>query len=180
MRNSYKVILSAANNLALAYLRNFVSTALLPIDYTRTKELPALLDVSGILERKGEQLKVLDISSPQMLSVSLLLHSPNWDITYVNPFEPELDDMRKRASVLGMDKLKIVKADITRPETLEGLTDFDYVFSCSVFEHIHPEHGGDAAASANLDRLLKPDFLYFLSLFIKRLSTNMLKATPIQ
>lgn len=163
MRNSYKVILSASNNLALAYIRNFVSTVLLPIDYTRTKELPALLDVSGILERKGEQLKILDISSPQLLSVSLSLHSPKWDISYINPFAPELDDMRKRASVLNRHELKIIQADITRPETLEGLTGFDYVFSCSVFEHIHPEYGGDVAASANLARLLKPGGLFIFS-----------------
>jgi SAM-dependent methyltransferase len=163
MRSSYRVILSASNNLAFAYLRNFINTALLPIDYTRTKELPALLDVSGIFERKGEPLKVLDISSPQLLGLSLSLQSPNWDITYINPFLPELEDMRKRASVLRRDNLNILQADITRPETLEGLTGFDYVFSCSVFEHIHPEHGGDMIASANLGRLLKPGGLFVFS-----------------
>ena len=163
MNNSYKTILSASNNLALAYFRNFISTVLLPVAYTRTKELPALLDLSGVLERKGEQLKILDIGSPQMLSVSLSLQSPDWDVTYINPFTPELDDLRKKVSVLNRHELKVIQADITRPETLEGLTGFDYVFSCSVFEHIHPEHGGDARASENLGRLLKPGGLFVFS-----------------
>lgn len=163
MRNSYKVILSASNNLALAYLRNFVSTMLLPVDYTRTKELPALLEVSGILKRKTERLRILDISSPQMLSISLSFQSPDWDITYINPFSPELADIKKRASVLNRRDLKIIQADITRPETLKDLSGFDYVFSCSVFEHIHPEHGGDAKASANLGSLLTPGGLFVFS-----------------
>lgn len=163
MKNSYKAILSASNNLALGYLRNFVGTVLCPIDYTRTRELPALLDVSGILERKGEPLKILDIGSPQLLSLTLSIQSPSWDITYMNPFEPELADLRKRAGVLNRHDLKIIRADITRPETLEGLGGFDYVFSCSVFEHIHPEHGGDMAASENLGRLLKPGGLFVFS-----------------
>ena len=163
MRNSYKAILSASNNLALAYFRNFISTLLMPIDYTRTKELPALLDVSGVLERKSERLRILDISSPQLLSVTLSIQSPDWDVTYVNPFLPELAEIRKKAGALNINGLKIIQADITRPETLEGLNGFDYVFSCSVFEHIHPEHGGDALAAKNIGRLLKPGGLFVFS-----------------
>jgi len=163
MKNSYKAIISASNNLALAYLRNFVGTALCPIDYTRTRELPALLDVSGILEKKGEALKILDIGSPQLLSLTLSIQSANWDVTYMNPFAPELNDLRKRAGALNRHELKIIQADITRPETLDGLSGFDYVFSCSVFEHIHPEHGGDATASANVGRLLKPGGFFVFS-----------------
>jgi SAM-dependent methyltransferase len=37
---------------------------------------------------------------------------------------------------------------------LEGA--FDYVFSCSVFEHIHPEEDGDLVAAAHLPILLRP------------------------
>lgn len=172
MRDAYRKINSASNTLALAYLGNFIRTALVPVDYTRTRELPVLLDVSGILARRGERLKILDISSPQMLSITLSLQSPDWDITYVNPFEPELADMRKRAGVLNRPGLKVLKADITRPETLEGISGFDYVFSCSVFEHIHPEHGGDALAAANLKALLSPGGLFVFSVPFYRESFN--------
>lgn len=163
MTKPYKAILSASNNLALAYFRNFIGAALQPLDYTRTKELPALLDISGILERKTERLRILDISSPQLLSITLSIQSPDWEMIYINPYAPELADIKIKAGVLNRHELKIMQADITRPETLEELGFFDYVFSCSVFEHIHPEHGGDIKASANLGRLLKPGGLFVFS-----------------
>lgn len=163
MRDAYGILLSASNNLALSYFKNFLNAVLIPVDYTRTREIPALIEVSGILKRKSERLKVLDISSPQILGVSLSMQSPDWDITYVNPFPPEIADMQKRAGALNLRNLKIIQADITRPETLKGLSGFDYVFSCSVFEHIHPEHGGDALAAANLSGLLKPGGLFAFS-----------------
>lgn len=163
MKDAYGILLSASNNLALSYFKNFIGALLIPVDYTRTREIPALIDVSGILKRKNEKLKILDISSPQILGVSLAIQSPEWDVTYVNPFAPEIADMQKRAGALNLRNLKIIQADITRPDTLKGLSDFDYVFSCSVFEHIHPEDGGDAEASRNLAGLLKPGGFFAFS-----------------
>ncbi|QWV95071.1 class I SAM-dependent methyltransferase [Geomonas oryzisoli] len=151
----YALLMSTANRLTMSHLREFWRSLLVPMDYTRTREIPALLAQSGILERKGEPLKILDIGSPQILSLTLCLRCDDWEVTYLNPFEPELEDMRRKASALGVSSLNILKGDITRQEALADLGTFDYVFSCSVFEHIHPEHGGDVIASRNIAPLLK-------------------------
>lgn len=164
MRNkSFNIIIMTANQLAKKYLNNFFHSFLTPIDYTRTKEIPAILDLSGILERKTERMKILDIGSPQILSLSLGLYSDLWEITYVNAFEAELMDLRQKALVLGLNKLQIVNADITLLDTVSQMGTFDYIFSCSVFEHIHPENGGDSIASRNVPKLLKPTGAFVFS-----------------
>lgn len=156
-------MIAAANKLAKNYLNKFIYSFLMPIDYTRTKEIPAILDLSGILERKTERLRILDIGSPQILSLSLGLYSDLWEITYVNSFEEELEDLRQKSSVLGLKKLQIINADITLLDTVSQMGTFDYIFSCSVFEHIHPENGGDVIASKNVPQLLKPTGAFVFS-----------------
>lgn len=156
-------MMRSANSLAASYLVNFFSSAIKPVDYTRTKEIPVLLDVSGILERKDEPLRILDIGSPQILGATLCLYSRNWKVVYMNPFAPELDDMSKRAASAGIKNLDLADGSVTDRKSMEGLGDFDYVFSCSVFEHIHPEQGGDAAAARNLTGLLKPGGFFVFS-----------------
>lgn len=159
--SSFRILISTANILTINYFiklrecfNKLLNSFFVPIDYTRTKEIPALLDLSGIIERKEECLRILDISSPQILSLSLAVYSKSWTITYVNPFESELDDLREKASVIGLNKLHILNGDITRIDSLSHLGTFDYIFSCSVFEHIHPENGGDVIASQNIPQLL--------------------------
>jgi len=166
--NPYRLMISTANCLAVGFLkrlslRNFVNTALKPVDYTRSKEVPALLDVSDILGRKDEKIRIIDIGSPQILSLSLSRYSSLWDIVYINAFKPELDDLEVKSMVLGLSNLKILKADVTDLDTLKGLGEFDYVLSCSVFEHIHPEDGGDTVAARNIKSLLKPGGVFAFS-----------------
>jgi len=160
---SFRIIISTANKLAFNYFNKFAYSFLIPVDYTRTKEIPAILNLSGILERKEERLKILDIGSPQLLSLSLCLYSNLWDITYVNSFEMELEDLRQKTSILGLEGMRIVKADITQIESVSHLGTFDYIFSCSVFEHIHPEYGGDVAAASNIPQLLNPNGAFVFS-----------------
>lgn len=162
-KRSFHILISTANRLAINYFHKLLHSVFIPLDYTRTKEIPALIDVSGILERTSERLKILDIGSPQILSLSLGLNSDAWEITYVNPFEMELEDLRQKASALGLGKLNIVNGDITEIESLAGLGTFDFIFSCSVFEHIHPENGGDITASKNIPQLLKPNGAFVFS-----------------
>ena len=162
-KTPYNIIITAANKLAKNYLKRFIHSFFIPIDYTRTKEIPAILALSGILERKSEKLKILDIGSPQILSLSLSLYSDLWEITYVNSFEDELAALRQNSSVLGLKKLQIKNADITLLDTVSRLGTFDYIFSCSVFEHIHPEDGGDVIASKNVSHLLKSNGSFVFS-----------------
>ena len=169
---SFKVLIATANKLTATYLYKCVYSVLLPVDYTRTKEIPALLDLSSIIERKTERLRILDIGSPQILSLSLGLCSDLWEITYVNPFEIELEDIRQKSSVLGLNKLQIVNADITSMDSIAQLGTFDYVFSCSVFEHIHPENGGDVIASKNIPQLLEPRGAFVFSVPYYKVAFN--------
>lgn len=160
---SYNILITAANKLAKNYAKKFISTALVPIDYTRTKEIPAILDVSGIDIKKNKKLRILDIGSPQILSLSLCLCSELWDIVYINPFEMELEDLHLKSSVLCLKNLDVRYADITDLFTISNIGQFDYIFSCSVFEHIHPENGGDIIASKNVTQLLKPGGIFSFS-----------------
>lgn len=164
MKNKYFNLLTAtASRLAKNYFFRFLRAFLIPVDYTRTKEIPALLAVSGILERKNEGLKILDIGSPQLLSLSLGAYSDLWEITYINSHEPELEDLRQKSSVLGLGRLHSINADITRFDSVSRLGTFDYIFSCSVFEHIQPENGGDVLAASIVPRLLKPSGFFVFS-----------------
>jgi hypothetical protein len=81
----------------------------------------------------------------------------------VNSFEEELEDLRQKSSVLGLKKLQIINADITLLDTVSQMGTFDYIFSCSVFERIHPENGGDVIASKNVPQLLKPTGTFVFS-----------------
>ena len=160
---SYQNLITAANKLAKNYAEKLIRAALIPIDYTRTREIPAIFDISGILEKKHQRLRILDIGSPQILSLSLCLYSKLWHIVYINPFEMELEDLRLKSSALCLKNLDVKYGDITNLATISDVGTFDYVFSCSVFEHIHPEDGGDIIASKNVPHLLNPGGIFSIS-----------------
>lgn len=135
-----------------------------PIDYVRTAEIPAVLSTSKILQYKSNNLRVLDISSPQILSAILANYSKSWSITYCNPFEPELQEMAKIKNTLALNNIEIRKIDITKEEDINSFKNkFDYIFSSSVIEHIHPEYGGDIIAVRNINKLLTNNGLLILS-----------------
>lgn len=141
-----------------------------PIDYTRTAELPVVLKLSNILKYRDEHLKILDISSPQIFSATLAGISKKWKINYINPFQPELEEMNKIKSYLSLDNISTFGIDLTDKKDLKKLANnFDYIFSASVFEHIHPEEGGDVIAVSNIKQLLKNEGIFILSVpFYKR------------
>jgi 2-polyprenyl-3-methyl-5-hydroxy-6-metoxy-1,4-benzoquinol methylase len=174
-KHSFNILIATANRLTINYFYRWLHSFLVPIDYTRTKEIPALLDASGILERTAEKLKILDIGSPQILSLALGQSSNVWDVTYVNSFEPELEDLRQKAATLGLNTLNIVNGDISDIKSVSGLGTYDYIFSCSVFEHIHPEDGGDVTASKNIPQLLKPGGAFVFSVPFYKMKFNEYK-----
>lgn len=136
--------------LGARYVRRGIRSLLAPVDYTRTREIPLLIEVSGIMAKGDHRLRILDAGSPQILSMYLGSTSPGWEIIYVNRFEPELNRLEEQRRVLGLDNVTARFCDLTDRGAMERLGRFDYVFSCSVFEHIHPEENGDTLASANL------------------------------
>jgi SAM-dependent methyltransferase len=140
-------------------LRNF----LVPIDYTRIKEIPTLLDLSNIFNDGRDNLKILDIASPQLLSTTLAKYNKTWKISYLNPFQDELTDIEIRKKILKLENITSIKEDIKNYELSIKAGEFDYIFSCSVFEHIHPEQNGDIEAIQNIKPLLKPGASFYIS-----------------
>ncbi len=162
-KNSKRLIQNTSQLLTKAYLKRLLNSFCCPVDYTRTTEIPCLLDVSDILYRKNEPLQILDIGSPQVLSLSLATFSNKWNITYINPFQPELDDLEERKTILRIKNILIKYGDITDAGYCGQLGQYDYIFSCSVFEHIYPEYGGDVIASKNVSILLKYNGIFAFS-----------------
>jgi len=136
--------------LGARYLSRGIRNILAPVDYTRIREIPLLVALSGVLAKRTQRLRILDAGSPQILSMYLASASPSWEIVYINRFEPELDRLEEQRRVLGLRNVTAASCDLTDRSTVQKLGRFDYVFSCSVFEHIHPEADGDSLASANL------------------------------
>jgi len=176
---SYNIMMQAANKLAIKYAKKFFLASLSPVDYTRTKEIPAILDVSGILKKRNENIRILDIGSPQILSLSLSIYSNSWDIVYVNSFKMEIEDLRQKALILGLRNLDIRYGDITSSEMISNIGIFDYIFSCSVFEHIHPENGGDIIASRNVSSLLKKGGIFSFSVPYYKKAFNEYKESDV-
>jgi hypothetical protein len=162
MRGS-EIISNTAVTLSNRLFRKFARSFLVPVDFTRTIEIPRLLSLSQILFQPLEKpLRILDIGSPQLLSLSLASYSPNWQLTYINKFDEEINDLALKSQLLNLKNINLLQHDITKP--MELLEDqFDYIFSCSVFEHILPEYGGDILAASIMERYLCRGGIFALS-----------------
>ena len=176
-----RTVKNTAKNLASKSLSNKdYKNYFRPIDYTRTAEIPAVLFNSRILDEKGKQLKILDISSPQILCATLSEVSKNWSITYNNPFQPELEEMNQLIKTLSLNNIVVKKIDITKKNEIDKLDgEFDYIFSVSVFEHIYPESNGDITAIQNIRSLLKKGGLFILSVPFYKEAFNEYKVGDI-
>lgn len=99
--------------------------------------------------------RLLDISSPFLFSFHLATHTPRLRIRMINPDSRDLartERMYKPGRItnivtecLGISELK-----------QEPAGSLDAIWSLSVLEHIHPDHGGDREACRALWRLLAP------------------------
>lgn len=129
---------------------------LLPVDYTRTREIPLLLELWEAALAPGVR-AVLDLASPQLLACHLARTHPDWEVTYANPFAPERADLERRRDSLGLTSLSTAAVD-ARVADAFAPGSFDAAVSCSVLEHIgdREEEQGDAAAMRNLARWLRP------------------------
>jgi SAM-dependent methyltransferase len=121
-----------------------------PVDYMRYAEFNAVLEQL----RLAPGMRVLDISSPQWLSIFLASTHPDAHFTYVNIVESELTPFAEVAAALGLDNIRHVMGDARELEFPDG--SFDRVVSVSVIEHVYPEVGGDATALLQVARVLAP------------------------
>jgi len=158
-----KIFRKTYNKFSLNLMKAAVQNLLMPVAYTRTREIPEVIDISGILNEKRNKLRILDISSPQLLSLSLAYHNPKWEILYLNPFDDEILDMKQRINVLKLKNIKTIQEDIKNQDLKNKIGSFDYIFSSSVFEHIYPENGGDIEASKIIKSLLNTTGIFTIS-----------------
>ncbi|MHC4617542.1 MAG: hypothetical protein ACYTEQ_07285 [Planctomycetota bacterium] len=80
---------------------------------------------------------------------------------------------------MGLSNLHIKKGDITNPDCCNQLDRYDYIFSCSVFEHIYPEKGGDVIASKNVCNLLKENGIFTISVPYYKQAFHEYKDGPV-
>lgn len=169
MQNKNYSIFTTSSNLSISLFKNWIRSTLIPVDYTRTVEIPELLNISSILTEQ-RSLKILDIGSPQILSLFLASFSKNWEITYINAFQEEIDDLLFKKHALKLNNIRVLKHDVTTPIPISDK--FDYIFSCSVFEHIIPEENGDTIAASLIGSYLTPGGVFAISVPFSKTAFN--------
>lgn len=124
--------------------------------------------------------RVLDIASPQLLSVHIATTHPGWGITYLNSFRPELDQMQRWANATGLSGIHTLEADARDPD-LFSPGSFDLILCSSVLEHIADDEGrmGDAKAMSNIARWLAPGGQVVISVPFSRLGFDEFSDVPI-
>ncbi len=121
-----------------------------PVNYMRYGEFDAIL--SDLELKPG--MKVLDVSSPQWLSIYLADKYPEVDFLYINIIDEELEPFREIADAVNLSNLRYLKGDVRELELDDN--SFDRVISVSVIEHVYPEEDGDLKALHEIRRVLKP------------------------
>lgn len=154
-------IFSLSSRLSAKLFKKWLRTVLVPVDYTRTVEIPALLNSSSVLDEQ-RPLRILDIGSPQILSLTLASISKEWEITYINAFQQEIDDLLFKSHALNLKNISVINHDVTCPLPISEK--YDYIFSCSVFEHIIPEENGDSLAASLIGNYLAEDGVFAISI----------------
>lgn len=120
-----------------------------PIDYMRYAEFDAILRDFEI----SSQVTVLDVSSPQWLSLYLANRYPDIEFCYINIIDSELNPYEEIARALSIKNLRYQKGDVRDMDFSDG--SFDRIISVSVIEHVYPEEGGDLKAIREIKRVLK-------------------------
>ena len=154
---------------------------LLQIDYTRTREIPLLLELWEAA-LPAEVSTVLDLASPQLLACHLARTHSTWHVTYANPFAPERVELERRRESLGMagmGSLSVAAVDARNSDGFPSET-FDAAVSCSVLEHIVDVQGvhGDATAMRNLARWLRPGGVLGISVPFARRAFEEFRDAP--
>lgn len=132
-----------------------------PIDYMRCAEFPAVLEYVTL---EPDQ-RILDVSSPQWLSLYLAHRHPDVEFTYVNISQAELAAVHDTAAVLGLKNIRYEQQDAKDLELAD--CSFDGCLSVSVIEHIEPEVGGDVLALQGIRRVLRPGANVWLTVPLK-------------
>lgn len=120
-----------------------------PIHYTRYQELPITLKM--LAPEAGE--KVLDISSPKILSIFCARRYFS-EVTATDILDQPLEEALFFKKRFDLDNLHVQKEDARHLSFPDN--HFDKIFSVSVFEHIAPAWKGEIPAIREAARVLKP------------------------
>jgi SAM-dependent methyltransferase len=127
------------------------SWTLRPMDFLRYREFDFALRV---LSRLPKPTRVLDLSSPKLLPLTIASCLPNARCIATDILPREVEWISRKANALGLKNLTCEVQDARRLDYPSN--GFDLITSISVFEHIAPEAGGDLPAIRELARVLRP------------------------
>lgn len=144
-----------------------------PIDYMRWAEFDAVL---RMLDLKPGQ-TVLDVASPQWLTLYLASKNPDVHFNFVSIMESEVEPFRAIAAANGLNNLEYAVEDVRQLPWPSS--SFDKVISVSVLEHVYPEVGGDVAAFNEIRRVLKDDGELLLTLPCKHTRGTVYMDGPV-
>ena len=121
-----------------------------PVDYMRYAEFLAVFEMI----RLKPDMRILDIGSPQFLSLYLAHKYPECQFYYVNILPREIEPFRSIAIACGIINIYYNIQDVRNISQVKmGL--FDRALSISVIEHVAPENGGDVIAINRIRTVLK-------------------------
>jgi len=147
--------------------------AICPVDYMRYAEFDAILRDLEL----NSHMTILDVSSPQWFSLYLANKYPSVEFRYVNIIDSEIDPYKEIGEALGIKNLDYQKADVR--DMGFDTNAFDRVISISVIEHIYPEEGGDLKALSEINRVLKSEGQFLLTVPCKSKSNIVYVDGPV-
>lgn len=148
-------------------------TRIRPIDYMRWAEFDAVLRMLDL--RPGQT--VLDVASPQWLTLYLASKNPGVHFVYINIMDIGVEPYRAIAAAHGLNNIEYAIEDVRQLPW--SSSSFDKVISVSVLEHIYPEVGGDVAAFGEIRRVLKDDGELLLTLPCKHTRGTVYMDGPV-
>lgn len=123
-----------------------------PIDYVRFREFDFALRAIRRFAPRAK--RILDVSSPKLLPLTLAWHRPDAHIQATDILQHEVDWVGRQSARLQLNNISVHRCDARTLPLKDGSVDL--YTSLSVFEHIAPEIDGELPAVREMARVLAP------------------------